>query len=776
MSHACGLALSWLCAAASLASAVETAERLDADWARLQEKRPSMGARELFGFALEAAAAHWHPEHVAAALALAEEMQDRDPESRAYGNFRWYWRAEKVEDWNAVEFCMQQGALLWMHHKDGLDAEGVERLDRLIRFSIEGIRRHRVGEGYTNIFLMKTWNCIALGEAAGRPGLADEGYQMLDRWLFFTWDHGVQEYVSPTYYGTDLDSLGLIAKFAKRPEGRKAAEAALRLFWTDIAANWFEPCGRLGGAHSRDYDYLTGHGYLDLHLRAAGWLKDREPPSSAFFEACKWLPPKELRSTVESQCPRLVLQRWGAEPWKQATNYVGRRFCIGSAGASYEPTDKTLTVNLAGGPKMPVVSFLMDARGDPYGKKRFVTGGGHQKALHLMPFLASVQRGPEVLLLASVDPASRLFQRWAPEPTCLLSHLVLPANAGVWLGDTPVKPPDASTQVPIPQGSAAFLRFEDVAVGVRFVLATDGAGKAAPVCLANDGGSYGAMRLTCTHSPTAPTGRGTVALWVRAAEGLDEAAFAAFRRAFAAARAAVKADGGRIEVAVPGEKGSLRLAVDVTTEQRIACDGAEPGSEGCLLAVNGRDLGREILGDAEPIASYRRLLAAAERGDGAAAKAEQVFEAEAAAVVVPPFRADADADASGGRFLWVPGEPGGKGGSGTARALWLVHVPKAGDYYLWGRVQTPTPDDDSFFVGVRQGGREVLPRSDWHTGVHGKWEWAAVTAGAERRPLTLRLEAGAALLEVWCREDGARLDALVLTAEPGARPGEGARR
>jgi hypothetical protein len=33
---------------------------------------------------------------------------------------------------------------------------------------VEGIARHGVGEGYTNIFLMKTWNCIAIGEATGR--------------------------------------------------------------------------------------------------------------------------------------------------------------------------------------------------------------------------------------------------------------------------------------------------------------------------------------------------------------------------------------------------------------------------------------------------------------------------------------------------------------------------------------------------------------------------------------------------------------------------------
>jgi hypothetical protein len=156
---------------------------LDRTWRGIEQVRPSMGSRNLFAFALEAAAAGYRPQRIAKTFALAEKMQDRDPNSRTFGNFRWYWRAERPEDWNAVEFCMQKGILVWKLYRDRLDAEGRERLERLIRFSVEGIRRHRVREGYTNIFLMKAWNCIAIGENTARPALAAEGRQMLDRWL-----------------------------------------------------------------------------------------------------------------------------------------------------------------------------------------------------------------------------------------------------------------------------------------------------------------------------------------------------------------------------------------------------------------------------------------------------------------------------------------------------------------------------------------------------------------------------------------------------------------
>jgi hypothetical protein len=118
----------------------------------------------------------------------------------------------------------------------------------------------------------------------------------------------------------------------------------------------------------------------------------------------------------------------------------------------------------------------------------------------------------------------------------------------------------------------------------------------------------------------------------------------------------------------------------------------------------------------------------------------------------------------------MPGPAGGKGGSSVARALWLVHVPKAGSYWLWGRVLAPTPSDDSFFVRVRQGGRDALPRVAWHTGQHASWEWTLLCKGAEREPQPVELQAGVALIEFHCREDGTGLDALFLTAKRDARP------
>ena len=495
---------------------------------------------------------------------------------------------------------MQQGLLVWILYRDRLSPGARERLDELIRYGLEGVRRRGVKPGYTNIFLMHCWNLMAIGESTGRPEAAREGYQAFDEWLLHVWKNGVSEYLSPTYYGVDLECLGLIARHVKQEAARKKAEAALRLFWTDIAANWFEPGQRLGGAHSRDYDYLTGHGILDRHLRAAGWL----PPAAAgtMDELCRWIPPASLAAPFRETVPRTVCQRWGARPWEAAVHYRGRAVDIGAGGACKGPEDKVFTFQFAGGPRQVMGNFVMDGRGDPYGVNKAVTGGGHMKSHHLSPFVACVQRGPEVLLLASDASRTRKSGNVEWALTTMASNIVFPADAAVFAGDEAGKAPEAGKDVVLPADRPVFLRFGDAAVGLRFVLALDTGGKPAPVRWFNDGGKHGAARFACVHSEGAPQGRGTVAFWARAAEGLDDAGFADFRRRFARAEARAEASGDRVDVSVEGLQGRMRVAADVAKGERLAREGGEPAAEDCLLWVNGREVGREILREVLPAA------------------------------------------------------------------------------------------------------------------------------------------------------------------------------
>ena len=146
------------------------------------------------------------------------------------------------------------------------------------------------------------------------------------------------------------------------------------------------------------------------------------------------------------------------------------------------------------------------------------------------------------------------------------------------------------------------------------------------------------------------------------------------------------------------------------------------------------------------------------------------WEAEAG-MIVSNFAIASDKRASGGKYIWAPGEPG-KHGGGNGLASWSLDVKNAGTYLLWGRVNTATPEDDSFFVSANKGpfkpkgakGKILVPRTDWHVGqTKGHWSWV-------RFPVELKLPSGSAVLNVHVREDGAKLDRLFLTSDPLQEP------
>ncbi len=592
------LGLLMLAATAQEPADAKTAE-LEKRWRSLREPKARFGTREFFEFVLEQAALNQHPERIEHALALAEQKQDRDLKSKTYGNFAWYWEDPKPVDLNAAEFAMQRAALTWILYRDRLSPQAQATLERLIKFSVEGLQRHKVSVDYTNIFVMKTWNCIALGERTGRPELARLGYAMLDEWLRRTRLTGVHEYLSPTYYAVDFECLGAIARHAQHPAARAKAALAVEYLWTDVAANWFTPAARLGGAHSRDYDFVTGHGGLDQWVARAGWTTVERATTDDNFRQVFVAPPARLLEELLEVAPRNIRQRWGEPEGERAAHWIGREVALASSGAIYtDAMDKTLVVLLGGGPKQPGAEYLMDARQDPYGQLKFPVGGGHNKAYHVQPFTMSVQHGPEALLLttATADgsrPAA--FKRCGTNLVCWLSHFTFPADARVFIGAS-----GAAAEVrdklrlPAPD-TPVFLKYGGAAAALRFVFADTPQGGRAPVELVNDGTKTKTMRLTAVHSEQKPRGRITCALWVRVAENLDDAKFAAFRQTFAAARPAVQRDGDTLDVQVSGLAGALRLKANLQQEKRLALEGASSGPAAHVLEVNGRELGAPLL-------------------------------------------------------------------------------------------------------------------------------------------------------------------------------------
>ena len=135
------------------------------------------------------------------------------------------------------------------------------------------------------------------------------------------------------------------------------------------------------------------------------------------------------------------------------------------------------------------------------------------------------------------------------------------------------------------------------------------------------------------------------------------------------------------------------------------------------------------------------------------------FEAESADRVVRPFEIAVDKGASNGKFLHVPNGTGSEYGlEGSTMATYTVTVRIGGEYVLWGRIRTPTPQDNSFFIQIDNDVENL-----WEASVANKWHWDKVSDREILDPVPFVLAEGVHTIMVKLREDGTQLDKFLLT-------------
>jgi len=142
----------------------------------------------------------------------------------------WHETGGDVGDGNNVEFCVQYGILIKLLFNDRLSPEARASLDDLFAQTLVGIRRQPVRISYTNIYLMRCWNFIALGQAYNNASVVEEGRKAFDIWLKHVANYGNREYDSPTYSGVDIESLLLMVQFAKDADIHQKASDAIGVF------------------------------------------------------------------------------------------------------------------------------------------------------------------------------------------------------------------------------------------------------------------------------------------------------------------------------------------------------------------------------------------------------------------------------------------------------------------------------------------------------------------------------------------------------------------
>jgi len=196
-------------------------------------------------------------------LRLAKTMQDRNPENRTFGNFRWNWNRAGVTDPNGAEFAIARMLSIYLDTPEPLTDEARSILIEMLEYAVNPCLQRRIPPDYTNIAFYNATHLILLGQVLDRPEVSAEGKRRLQNIVAHIWNHGVFEYNSPAYYFINVDSLQLAYRHVNDEWAKHTIRTLLEFFWTDMSLHWYSPALRLAGAQSRTYNYLQG---INVHM------------------------------------------------------------------------------------------------------------------------------------------------------------------------------------------------------------------------------------------------------------------------------------------------------------------------------------------------------------------------------------------------------------------------------------------------------------------------------------------------------------------------------
>ena len=149
---------------------------------------------------------------------------------------------------------------------------------------------------------------------------------------------------------------------------------------------------------------------------------------------------------------------------------------------------------------------------------------------------------------------------------------------------------------------------------------------------------------------------------------------------------------------------------------------------------------------------------------------DRAIEAEMADTIEAPMVIAEDAEASGGKYVWMEGPPA-TGGGDQGWAEFIINIPEAGTYALWGHVFVWDGNSDSFWVTWQPAdpdeNAQETKNTEYRWAIREKnvWYWDRINhwlnAGTFAREW--KLPAGETTLRIAVREDAAKLDVIFIT-------------
>jgi hypothetical protein len=594
---------------------------LEREWAALLKTPPNLGVRDVFLFLVDALDARFlKPGQVEWALKLVQTRAIADPAAPSYGNMYWGWSETggDVGDGNNVQFCVQYGLLIKLLFDDRLSPEGRKTLDQIFELATIGIRNQPIRISYTNIYVMRIWNLVALGQVYNQPSIVEEGRKFFDIWLNHLARFGNREYDSPTYCGVDIESLLLIHRFSTDRVIKTKAADAIDFILTDLCSHYNQRGGYLGGAHSRDYNRVFGRDLLEEKYMNP-LLGSENTNNHLFHQICLselqkiGLTPEQ--NELMNRKNRFIVQRWDSIPNAFSCDYIGDKVSIASSNQSYSPDDKSFVVYLSS-PKIPQmlnIAYNMEGRDDHYGTwsaegkgekmkqlmpANYPSNGGWGKTRHLMYFMQAAQNKNEFVMLAAGDKDHNCINNY------LNSTIILPnAFDELWMGNSKISVPEVGGKLAFDQTNTIFARFEDVGFAIRILWSN--ADNGTKMTLYNDGFNYQptrenfkmangkGLRLTLQHPNS---GKGVIAMWWKVEEGIaGDAQFNKFRQSIINTPVNVSDKNGIVDVLVLTSSGKLGIKADILNKKRLTWSNPTPLPDNFLFNVDGLEMGKPII-------------------------------------------------------------------------------------------------------------------------------------------------------------------------------------
>ncbi|MCE0497173.1 MAG: hypothetical protein LV481_04415 [Methylacidiphilales bacterium] len=206
---------------------------------------------------------------------LVLTKQNLDSSSQYWACFTCEWEQD-WETWSSPDMNWAQfmglilAFILTLDKEKGiLPAESVEKIRVAFDLTVKATLRRDVTPSYTNISFLSAAVAAAGTTILGDKNSEEFAFRKLTEVHSRLKDGGTfDEYLSPTYYGTNLYGLYAAKLFAPSERVRNGALGLIDFLWNDISASYHPKTCQLAGPHSRAY----GDNMLDYEAKIKNFI------------------------------------------------------------------------------------------------------------------------------------------------------------------------------------------------------------------------------------------------------------------------------------------------------------------------------------------------------------------------------------------------------------------------------------------------------------------------------------------------------------------------